>query len=110
MIEGVTIAGHTGRVVIEPIGSTDDAAAVWLRAHADRDSKCVWFTASQLRQLAREADEAADYLTANAPYVCALEAHRDPTPEPAEPRTWTTRLAELLRIPTPGRTRTETPA
>lgn len=109
MIEGVTIAGHTGRVVIEPITSTDGAATVWLRPPDER-AKCVWLTASQLRALAQVATERADWLTTNAPYVCALEAHRDPSPEPPAPRPWTSRLAELLRIPTPGRPRTETPA
>lgn len=106
MIPGVQIAGHTGRVVIEPIASTDNAAAVWLRPPDER-ADCVWLTASQLRRLATEANEAADYLTANAPYVCSIQALRDPEPETPAARPWTSRLLDFLRVPSPGTPRQE---
>lgn len=109
MIEGVTIAGHTGRVVIEPITSTDNAASVWLRPPDER-AHCVWLTASQLRTLAQVANDRADWLAENAPYVCALHARADPAPTPEPKRPWTTRLLDLLRIPSPGTPRQETPA
>lgn len=107
MIEGVTIAGHTGRVVIEPITSTDGAASVWLRPPNER-AQCVWLTASQLRTLAQVANDRADWLAANEPYVCALTTAIDPPPPP--PPTRTARLLDFLRIPAPGRPRQETPA
>ncbi|MGD9989389.1 hypothetical protein [Pseudonocardia sp.] len=100
MIPGVQIAGHTGRVVIEPIASTDGKAAVWLRPPDER-ATCVWLTAAQLRHLGEIATERADYLTANAPYVCQIEALTDPAPEPAPPaRTWRSRLRDALGFPT----------
>ncbi|GAY12063.1 hypothetical protein [Pseudonocardia sp. N23] len=106
MIPGVKVAGHTGRVVIEPITSTDDAAAVWLRPRtANADARCVWLTATQCRALAAELNERADYLASTTRHhVVRITARRDCA---HEPRPWLTRLADLFRPATP---RQETPA
>jgi len=102
VIPGVQIAGHTGRVVIEPITSTDDAAALWLRPRtANADARCVWLTATQLRVLAEKATDAADYLASTeGHHVARITAERHPEPD---------RLADLFR-PTATAPRQETPA
>lgn len=94
MIPGVRLAAHTGALVIEPVTSTDTAAAVWLRP-TERPADCVWLTAPQLRQLAQHANEAADWLSENAPYVARIAAMRDPAPEPPTP-TWWARIRTAL--------------
>lgn len=91
----MTVAGHTGRVVIEPVGSTDSAAALWLRP-TERPADCVWLTGPQLRELSQLAAATADWLAQNAPYVAAITAHADPAPEPPTP-SWAARTVARIR-------------
>ena len=68
MIGGIELHGHAGggRLVIEPVVSTDRASAVWLwprvRSTTRGRGGCVWLTPAQLRALAAAATERADYL------------------------------------------------